>query len=381
MGNTVPTTRLKAVTGLVDQSHVVNLCEEIENALIERQDPGGFTFLYRYFQTLLQQGRVDELQAFMEGMEQCSFSVYKDNVRTFVSFINAFLRKSQGKVQEAAYWFRQTLVKHGQLEALGIKNVQVNCYKELGNLHFYLEQHTDAIENYQKAINSLTLDADSEYLLAILMYNISLCQYHIKNYHQALEYLDKVIPLAKDSSNSYLLLNALILKSALLSDHFKNYHEANRLLDHAYEIAERNQHAALMNKIWNNWGHNFFHLKQFMLAEQSLLHSIRLSRESDDVEAGLFSELLLAEIWMKQGRQLEAKQLLERARKKTAGKPQYAKELLSCLELLEQVESDEKLRIKYIEEAYRLAREQKNYQKSTKFQKKLSKITREKKEF
>ena len=381
MGNAVPTSRLISVTGLIDQSQLTRLCEEIENALLEHQDTSGFTFLYRYFQTLLQQGRGDEVQMFMEGMEQHPFKAYSDSVLTFVCYINAFLRKSQGKMKEAAYWFRQTLVRHGHLEALGLKNVQVNCYKELGSLDFYQERYSDAIENYQKAVNSLKIDADSEYLLAILMYNISLCQYYIKNYHQALEYLDKVIPLAKDSSNSFLLLNALILKSALLTDHFKNYPEANEILDQAYEIAERNQHTALMNKIWNNWGHNFFHLKQFMLAEQSLLQSIRLSRESEDVEAGLYSELLLAEIWIKQEREQEAKQLLERARKKAAAKPQYAKELLGCLELLKQVENDEKLRKKYIEEAYQLALEQQNYQKATKFQKELSKMTRKKKEF
>jgi tetratricopeptide (TPR) repeat protein len=358
--------------GVVHQSYLRRLCEEIDRNLRENTDTGVFTFLYRYFQTLLQQRRLEELEVLIEALESHTFTVHTNRVHAFVNYVKAYLRKSQGNLKESAHWFRETLVKHDELQQIGMENVEVDCYKELGNLEFHQKLYKCAIDKYQSAINRLQLNEDSRYMLAIVMYNMALCQYKLKNYHQTLEYLNKVIPLAKDTSNSYLLLDTLILKSALLSEHFRHYAEANKILDQAYEIAQRNQHSSVMNIIWNNWGHNFFHLKQYVLAEQALQHSIRLSHESNDLEAELHSGLLLAEIWVAQGREAEAKQLLERAVENASHNRQYTKELLDCLELLGQLETDESLRLKYLEDAYQLALKLKKHQKSTKIKKNLT---------
>lgn len=357
-------------TMIVDESYLNRFCKEVHNNLCGPQETDVFFFLFRYFQTLLQQERLKEVALFLQAFEQYSFNDYNDNVQTFVNYIKAFLRKAQGETEEAAYWLRQTLVKHERLAFLGIKNVPVHCHKELGNLYFYEKKYQNAIDSYQSAVNSLSLDQDSEYLLAILMYNLSLCQYYLKSYEQTLDFLNKVIPLAKDTSNSCLLLDALILKAVLLTEHFKLYRDSNKHLDQAYEIAHRNQHTVSLNKIWHNWGHNFFYLKQYVQAEQALRHSIELSRKYGEIESGLSSKLLLAEIWIKNGCKQQSKQLLEYIKEKAANY-QNVSILLRCLDLLEQVEDNKKLRRKHIAEAYRLACKYGNYQKSTKFKKKL----------
>lgn len=380
MENAVQAKQNTNSTALVDRSYLIRLCEEIQVSFHERREKGIFSFLYRYFKTLLQQERFEELKMFLHAVEHHSFTSHTENVLAFVGYMKAFLGKSQGKLEEAAYWFRQTLGQHKQLEVLGIKNVRVDCYKELGNLDFYQEQYKHAIENYQAAINSLSLDQDNEYLLAILMYNLSLCQYYQKNYRQTLEYLDKVIPLAKDTSNSYLLLDSLTTKAVLLSDHFMKYEESNEYLDAAFVLAERNKHTESIHKIWNNWAHNFYHLKQYVLAEHALKYSINLSKEKGDLQVGLGSEVLQAEICMAQGQKQMAKKLLKSVKAKAAGDPQLVTEYLDCLGLLEQLEENMILRTQYVKEGLQLAIENNNYQKSTKFKKILKEIYRNKQE-
>lgn len=381
MDNTVPVERSSVTLTPMDPTHMARLCEEIGKSFRQRKETDVFQFLYRYFQTLLQQDRPQEVEMYLDGIDQHTLEEYAEKVFVFTGFIRGFLCKAQGQLEESAYWFRQALVKHKTLEGIGIHNVEVLSFKELGSLDFYQKQYKEAIRKFQEAINALQLNQDSEYLLAILMYNISLCHYHLKNYRQTVEYLDKVIPLAKDTSNSYLLLDALIIKSVLLTDRYKQYHESNEYLDQAYEIAVRNRHTPSINQIWNNWGHNFFYLKQHMLAEQALQYSIRLSSKHDDTKNSLGAELKLAELWMELNRKTEAKKLLESVRKRAASKPAFKAELLDCLELLGQVEDSPTLCQKYLQEALQIASEQRNYQMSKKIKKILSENSIKKKDF
>lgn len=381
MDNAVSVERVSLSLVPTDPSHMVRLCEEISASFRQHKETAVFQFLYRYFQTLLQQDRPQEVEMYIEGIDQHALAEHADKVFVFTSFIRGFLCKAQAQWEEAAYWFRQTLAKHQTLEEIGIHNVEVLCFKELGSLDFYQKQYKEAITKFQEAINALQLNQDSEYLLAILMYNISLCHYHLKNYRQTVEYLDKVIPLAKDTSNSHLLLDALIIKSVLLTDRYKQYHESNAYLDQAYEIAVRNRHSSSINQIWNNWGHNFFYLKRYTLAEQALQYSIQLSSRHDDTKNSLGAELKLAELWMESGRTTKAKKLLESVGKRAASKSEFKDELLDCLELLGRIEDDPTKYQKYLQEALQIASEQGNYRMSKKIQKTLLEKSQKKKDF
>lgn len=374
LSNTMSMDQETVETCPVDHGYVQRLCDEMNETLLKKRETGLFLFLYRYFQTLIKQERLQEARLLLNGIERYAFDGHAESVITLTTYVKAYLQMKEPNAKAAARCFRETLENYKQLERLGISNVQVLCYKELGNIDFAEKRYKDAIEKYQLGIDHLKLNQDSEYLLAILLYNTSLCYFYLKNYHQAVEYLDKSIRLSKDTSNSYLLLDALIMKSVLLTEHYKKYAEANKLLEDAYQIAERNQHHSSINQIWNNWAYNFFHLKQYLLAEQALQHSIRLSKEYGDERNRLRSELQLSELWIELGQKERAKGRLEWIRGKTANSGKYTSEWMKCLELLALVESDIQQQKKYVETAYQLAKEQKNYQKTEKLREKLSKF-------
>jgi len=85
--------------GVVHQSYLRRLCEEIDRNLRENTDTGVFTFLYRYFQTLLQQRRLEELEVLIEALESHTFTVHTNRVHAFVNYVKAYLRKSQGNLK------------------------------------------------------------------------------------------------------------------------------------------------------------------------------------------------------------------------------------------------------------------------------------------
>lgn len=357
-----------------DRSYITRLCEEIHTRLLDCDEKRTFIFLHRYFQTFIQQERFEELEMYLDIIEVYPFATYADRVLTFTGYIKGLLRKSEGELKEAAYWFRLTLAKQKQLQRLGLNNIAVDCYKQLGNLEFGRKAYKYAFEHYQDAINLLSLDKDSEYLLAKLMYKHALCQYYLKNYQLALEYLDKVIPLAKDTSNSLLLLNAFVMKAVLLSDHFMKYEESNQFLNCAFDLAKRNRYDEAIHKIWRIMANNFYRLKQYVLAEHALRSAMNCCVKTGDLERQVEVEMLQAKIWMAQGQQQRAKQLLEDIKVKTADVPEFTMTYLSCLELLEQLEEDEVLRVQYVEKALQLAAANNNYCKTKKFEKILVEI-------
>lgn len=376
MGNVVQVKRSIDFTAFVDRSYITRLCEEIQSSLREHREKSMFTFLYRYFQTFIQQERLEELEMFIDIIEVYPFASNADRVLTFTGYMRALLRKREEKLKEAAYWFRFTLARQKLLQEIGLSNIAVDCHKQLGNLEFDRKAYNYAFEHYQAAVNLLSLDKDCEYLLAKLMYKHALCQYCLKNYQQALEYLDKVIPLAKDTSNSLLLLNAFIMKAVLLSEHFMKYEESNRYLIDAFDLAKRNKHLKVIPKIWSISAHNFYRLEQKVLAEHALRSAINCCGEAGDWKGQIEAELLQAKIWMEQGQQQRAKELLEIVMANVADNPDYVKAYLSCLELLQQLEEDEILRSQYVKKALQLATANNNYRKTKKFEKILIDMSR-----
>ncbi|WP_054949042.1 tetratricopeptide repeat protein [Numidum massiliense] len=294
-----------------ERSNVMRICEELSHVSREEREPDLFWLLYQTMRSLLKQKRLQEFHNFLREMEQYPFPPHTEYMDAYIKLLRAFLLRAQGKTQAAAGLLKQSLHKHGELTRLGMKNVHVLCYRELGNLGVDCKKYKDAIVHYQLAINHLPLNKDSEYMLAVLLGKIVFCNYRLNNFREAFADLEKVLLLVNKSSHTFVLLQAVIFKALLLGENYRQYRESNDCLEWAHELAVRNRYTDALANIWRIRGINYCHLEQYVSAEQAIQQSIMLSGDFDDREGVVLSQLVLSELLIVQGRKREAKQLLK----------------------------------------------------------------------
>lgn len=293
---------------------ITRLCGQSKGPLDKSEVKETFLFFYRHFTTLLRQGCEKEVEETIDRVERGSFGRYTKGIHLLAKFVKALLLRNQGQAIDALLLFKKIAPQCEYLEELGIPNVKVTCYKEIGDLERFRRKYRQAIQYYQQSIDGLKQHKDSEYLLAVLLYNMSLCYYQMKNYRETMDYVNKVIPLVNHTSHSYLLLEGLLLKAALLSEYYHQHAMSNKALDWAYEIAERNGHTEVISKIWMIWGYNYHHLGKYALAEQAFDQSIQLSQECGEIYEKLRPQLLPVDKGLSQGREQGEKTLLDPAK-------------------------------------------------------------------
>ncbi|MEL7832792.1 tetratricopeptide repeat protein [Fodinibius sp. Rm-B-1B1-1] len=98
-------------------------------------------------------------------------------------------------------------------------------YYNFGNMCAGLEDYSEALEYYKKALQGNPNDPR-------IWKNLSECYYYLKEHEKEMECLDKALELKPD------LIEALISKAATLGNIFSEYHQAIKLLNKALRISE-----------------------------------------------------------------------------------------------------------------------------------------------
>ena len=246
---------------------------------------------------------------YLQGSFNDALSRYKDILKIYEENDNPWgiasvyvdmgnTRNRQGEFEMAINYYKQA---DSMYKKLKLTKPQATTANNIGTIYYHQGDYVRAMQQFNQTMSLLEIHKDDPSFMALLKGNIGEVYLEQKKYAEADKWLNESLAMAKKQENF-----RQIYQTSLTLARLKTITKDRKTAEHYFLVADtmikRTGEKPSMIELLQSWGQLLYDDNRIEAAEQKLLESIRLSKETGFKNYQWKAHSTLGDIRIKQGK-------------------------------------------------------------------------------